>query len=52
VKAQEYIKERGLEEVKEMGCNSGSQSSQVKFCLIFPLKDRQSNMVSLAQYFE
>ena len=45
-KAQEYIKERGLEEVKEMGYNSGSQSSQMKFCLIFPLKDRQNHMVS------
>lgn len=45
-KAQEYIKERGLEEVKEMGYNSGSQSSQMKYCLIFPLKDPQNNMVS------
>ena len=46
VKVQEYIKERGLEEVKEMGYNSGSQSSQMKYCLIFPLKDRQNNIVS------
>lgn len=45
-KAQEYIKERGLEEVKEMGYNSGSQSSQMKYCLIFPLKDSQNNIVS------
>ncbi|MDD4275323.1 MAG: CHC2 zinc finger domain-containing protein, partial [Desulfobacter postgatei] len=45
-KAQDYIKERGLEEVKEMGYNSGSQSSQMKYCLIFPLKDSQNNMVS------
>lgn len=45
-KAQEYIKERGLEEVKEMGYNSGSQSSQMKYCLIFPLKDPQNNIVS------
>ena len=45
-KALAYLKERGLEQVKEVGYNSGSQSSQMKYCLVFPLNDRDNNIVS------
>lgn len=46
-KALDYIKTRGLEQAKEIGYNTGSQSSQMKYCLVFPLKDRENQIVSL-----
>jgi DNA primase/predicted transcriptional regulator len=45
-KALAYVKERGLEKVAEIGYNPGSQTTQMKYCLIFPLKDQQNNTVS------
>ena len=45
-KALAYLKERGLEQVKEVGYNTGKQSHQMKYCLVFPLKDRENNIVS------
>ena len=45
-KALDYVKERGLEQVTEIGYNPGSQTTQMKYCLIFPLKDRENNTVS------
>ncbi len=45
-KALDYVKARGLEQVKEIGYNSGSQSSQMKYCLVFPLKDSQNRITS------
>jgi len=45
-KALAYVKERGLEKVTEIGYNPGSQTTQMKYCLIFPLKDSQNNTVS------
>jgi len=45
-KALEYVKERGLEQVAEIDYNPGSQSSQMKYCLIFPLKDDQNKIAS------
>lgn len=45
-KALDYVKERGLEQVTEMGYNPGSQTTQMKYCLVFPLKDSQNNAVS------
>ena len=45
-KALDYVRARGLEQVKEIGYNSGSQSSQMKFCLVFPLKDSQNRITS------
>ncbi len=44
-KAMDYVKERGLEKVTEIGYNPGSQTSQMKYCLIFPLKDRENQIV-------
>lgn len=41
-----YVKERGLEKVTEIGYNPGSQTAQMKYCLVFPLKDNQKNTVS------
>ena len=43
-KALDYVKERGLEKVTEIGYNPGSQTSQMKYCLIFPLKDRENQV--------
>lgn len=45
-KALDYVKERGLEKVTEVGYNPGSQTTQMKYCLVFPLKDSQNNTVS------
>jgi len=43
-KALAYVKERGLEKVTEIGYNPGSQTTQMKYCLIFPLKDRENQV--------
>lgn len=53
-KALDYVKERGLAfpqsgetgKGAEMGYNPGSQTTQMKYCLVFPLKDSQNNTVS------
>ncbi|HBY54190.1 MAG TPA: DNA primase [Marinilabiliales bacterium] len=45
-KALAYVKERGLEKVTKIGYNPGSQTTQMKYCLVFPLKDNQNNTVS------
>lgn len=45
-KALDYQKERGLEKVTEIGYNPGSQTTQMKYCLVFPLKDRENEIVS------
>jgi DNA primase len=45
-KALAYVKERGLEKVTEIGYNPGSQTTQMKYCLVFPLKDSQNQIVS------
>ena len=37
-KALAYVKERGLEKVTGIGYNPGSQTTQMKYCLVFPLK--------------
>ncbi len=43
-KALEYVKERGLERVTEIGYNPGTATSQMKYCLVFPLKDSQNQI--------
>jgi ABC-type dipeptide/oligopeptide/nickel transport system ATPase component len=45
-KALAYVKERVLEKVTEIGYNPGSQTTQMKYCLVFPLKDSQNNIAS------
>ena len=45
-KALAYVKERGLEKVTEIGYNPGSQTTQMKYCLIFPLKDSKNQIAS------
>jgi DNA primase len=46
-KALEYIKQRGLEHVQEIGFNSGNKWKKLKQCITFPLKDKGGNVVSL-----
>jgi DNA primase/DNA-binding MarR family transcriptional regulator len=46
-KALEYIKQRGLEHVQEIGFNSGNKWKKLKQCITFPLKDAKGNIVSL-----
>ncbi len=46
-KAQEYLKQRGLEDFKEIGYNSGKFYNKLKHCIIFPLKDKSGNITSL-----
>ena len=46
-KALEYIKQRGLEHVQEIGFNSGNKWKKLKQCITFPLKDKNGNIVSL-----
>ena len=46
-KAQEYLKERSLENFKELGYNSGKFYNKLKHCIIFPLKDQNGNITSL-----
>ncbi|MFW5991560.1 MAG: CHC2 zinc finger domain-containing protein, partial [Candidatus Nanoarchaeia archaeon] len=45
-KAQDYLKERGLENFKEVGYNSGKFYNKLKHCIIFPLKDKNGNITS------
>jgi len=46
-RALEYIKQRGLEQVQEIGFNSGNKWKKLKQCITFPLKDKDGNIVSL-----
>ncbi|ALO13812.1 DNA primase [Salinivirga cyanobacteriivorans] len=46
-KAQEYLKNRGLEQLQEVGYNSGVNWKKLKQCITFPLKDKSGNIVSL-----
>ena len=46
-KALEYIKQRSLEQVQEIGFNSGNKWKKLKQCITFPLKDAKGNTVSL-----
>jgi len=46
-KAQEYLKERGLEQLQEVGYNSGINWKKLKQCITFPLKDKDGSITSL-----
>lgn len=46
-KAQQYLKERGLEKLTEVGYNSGINWKKLKQCITFPLKDKNGNITSL-----
>ncbi|HKK63087.1 MAG TPA: CHC2 zinc finger domain-containing protein [Bacteroidales bacterium] len=46
-KAQQYLKERGLEQLQEVGYNSGINWKKLKQCITFPLKDKAGNITSL-----
>ncbi|ALO13871.1 DNA primase [Salinivirga cyanobacteriivorans] len=46
-KAQEYLRNRCLEELQEVGYNSGVNWKKLKQCITFPLKDKNGNIVSL-----
>jgi DNA primase/energy-coupling factor transporter ATP-binding protein EcfA2 len=46
-KAQEYLKSRGLENLTEVGYNSGINWKKLKQCITFPLKDKHGNITSL-----
>jgi DNA primase len=46
-KAQEYLKSRGLENLHEVGYNSGINWKKLKQCITFPLKDKSGNITSL-----
>jgi DNA primase/energy-coupling factor transporter ATP-binding protein EcfA2 len=46
-KAQQYLKERGLDELQEVGYNSGINWKKLKQCITFPLKDKDGNITSL-----
>ncbi|ALO13832.1 DNA primase [Salinivirga cyanobacteriivorans] len=46
-KAQQYLKSRGLEQLQEVGYNSGVNWKKLKQCITFPLKDKNGNIVSL-----
>ncbi len=47
LKALAYLKERGLEELQEVGYNSGINWKKLKQCITFPLKDKSGNITSL-----
>ncbi len=46
-KALEYLKSRGLSSELEIGYNSGKSWNKLKQCIVFPLKDKSGNIVSL-----
>jgi len=46
-KAQAYLEERGLENLTEVGYNSGINWKKLKQCITFPLKDKNGNIASL-----
>ena len=46
-KALQYLKDRGLDQLNQIGYNSGVNWNKLKKCLTFPLKDKNGNIVSL-----
>jgi DNA primase len=46
-KALAFAKQRGLENLPEIGYNPGTRFKKLNYCLVFPLKDSQGNIVSL-----
>jgi DNA primase/ABC-type dipeptide/oligopeptide/nickel transport system ATPase component len=46
-KARDYLKQRGLENFKEVGYNSSKFFDKLKHCIVFPLKDKNENVTSL-----
>ena len=46
-KALAYCKQRGLENLPELGYNPGTAFTKLRYCLTFPLKDKEDNIVSL-----
>ena len=46
-KALNYLKDRGLNTALEIGYNSGTYYKKIRECIIFPLKDKNGNTVSL-----
>jgi len=46
-KALTYMKQRGLENFKNVGYNSGKFYNKLKHCIIFSLKDKEGNVCSL-----
>ncbi|MDA3891179.1 MAG: CHC2 zinc finger domain-containing protein [Salinivirgaceae bacterium] len=46
-KALEYLKSRGLSQDLEIGYNSGIAWKKLKQCVVFPLKDKSGNIVSM-----
>ena len=46
-KAQEYLKSRGLDNLTEVGYNSGINWKKLKQCITFPLKNKNGNITSL-----
>ncbi|MFW5781223.1 MAG: toprim domain-containing protein, partial [Bacteroidota bacterium] len=46
-KALAYLKQRGLEDFRNAGYNSGKFYNKLKHCLIFPLKDKEGKVCSL-----
>ena len=45
-KAKEYLKSRGLENYKEIGYNTGKKHSQMRNCIIFPLRNKENEITS------
>ena len=46
-KAIAYAKQRGLENLQDIGYNPGVTFTKLRYCLIFPLKDKNNNITSL-----
>ena len=46
-KSLQYLKDRGLENLQEVGYNSGINWKKLKQCITFALKDKSGNIVSL-----
>ena len=46
-KALNYLKDRGLIPEREIGYNSGTYYKKIRECIVFPLKDKNGNTVSL-----
>ena len=45
-KAQEYLKSRGITNFSEIGYNTGKKHSQMRNCIIFPLKNEKNEITS------
>ena len=45
-KAKGYLKERGLEGQEDVGYNPKTATARMKYCLIFPLRDREGEISS------